>query len=43
MDTELTHRVMLIIANNLPSPYALDIVWRQTKSGAVFDFWLFGH
>jgi hypothetical protein len=26
-----------LIAENLPSPYALDAVWRQTSSGAVFD------
>jgi hypothetical protein len=26
-----------IIAENLPSPWALDMVWRQTREGAEFD------
>lgn len=26
-----------LIAENLPSPTAMDSVWRQTDEGAVFD------
>lgn len=33
----MIERVMQAIAENLPSPYEQDIVWRQDASGELFD------
>lgn len=32
-----SEEIIQVVAINLPSPLALDEVWRQTKDGAVFD------
>lgn len=30
-------QIAKVVAENLPSPYALDDVWKQTSDGACFD------
>ena len=30
-------KIARVIGENMPSPYALDDVWRQTANGPVFD------
>ena len=36
-DRELMDRIILTIATNMPSPYALDVVWNATADGVVFE------
>lgn len=31
------HELAKVIGENLPNPYAMDAVWRQTNTGAEFD------